>query len=152
MVAAAITHPLIGEESTATWAERLSRAELEHTLFTAFGVREAWIATAPVLAAAIAAAVLAALATPRVQLGDIRGALALVAGWAAVSVLGPVVAGDPSTPLSGGTPTLSLIAGGAIGAAVVLVLLRIRERRADTPPPVAVPAPAMGQPAGERIS
>ena len=152
MGAAAITHPLIGEESTATWAERIYRGELEHTLLTAVGVREAWLATAPVIAAALAAMALAALATPRVRLGSIHGALALVAGWAAVAALGPAVAGDPSTPLSGGESTLTLIAVGAGAAALVLVLLRLRERRADTPPAIAVAAPALGQPAGERIS
>ena len=152
MLAAAITHPLIGEEATATWAERLYRAELEHTVLTAIGVSEAWLAIAPVLAAAIAAIALAAAATPRVRIGEIRGALALVAGWAALSALGPAIAGDPSTPLSGGEGTLALIGAGALTSILVLCLLRLRERRADTPPAIAVAAPAMGQPAGERIS
>ena len=151
MLAAALTHPLIGEESTATWAERIYRAELEHTLLTAVGVREAWLATAPVLIAVIAAVALAAAATPRVRFGEIRGALALVAGWAALSALGPAIAGDPSTPIDGGEATLTLIGAGALTSALVLCLLRLRERRADTPP-VAVAAPAIGQPAGERIS
>jgi hypothetical protein len=154
MLAAAGTHPLIGEESTATWAERIYRGELEHTLFTAFGVGDAWLAMLPVIAALLAAVVLGAAAMPRVRLGGIGSALALVAGWAVVSALGPSVAGDPSTPLSGGTPTLTLIVVGALTSAVVLGVLRFRERRADTPPALAVTTPqvATGQPAGERIS
>jgi hypothetical protein len=157
MLAAAITHPLIGEESTATWAERLYNGELEHTVLTAFGVREGWLAIAPVLAAALAAIALAAAATTGVRMGEIRGALALVAGWAALSALGPAIAGDPSTPLSGGEPTLTLIAGGALTSALALGVLRLRERRAETPPEIAAATPGMaagssGQPAGERIS
>jgi hypothetical protein len=157
MLAAAITHPLIGEESTATWAERLYNGELEHTVLTAFGVREGWLAIAPVLAAVLAAAAFAAAATPRIRMGEIRGALALVAGWGALSALGPAIAGDPSTPLSGGEATLTLIAGGALTSALALGLLRLRERRAGTPSEIAVAAPARaagppGQPAGERIS
>ena len=154
MLAAAATHPLIGEESTATWAERIYRGELEHTLLSAFGVGEPWIAIAPVALAVLAAVALGAAATPSVRLGEIRGALALVAGWAVLATLGPAVAGDPSTPLSGGTPTLTLIATGALTSALVLGVLRHRERRADTPPAIAVPAAPIppGQPAGERIS
>jgi hypothetical protein len=105
-----------------------------------------------VISAALAAMMLAAFATPRVRLGSVRAALGLVAGWAAVAAVGPAIAGDPSTPLSGGESTLTLIAVGAGAAALVLVMLRMRERRADTPPAIAVHAPALGQPAGERIS
>jgi hypothetical protein len=154
MLAAAGTHPLIGEEATATWAERIYRGELEHTLLTAVGVRESWLAIAPVIAAVLAAIAFGAAATPRIRLGEIRGALALVAGWAILSGLGPAVAGDPSTPLSGGEATLTLIGTGALTSALVLGVLRFRERRADTPPTVAVATPAVapGQPAGERIS
>ena len=152
MGTAAITHPLIGEDATATWAERMYRGEFEHTLLTAVGVQDAWLGTAPVFAAGLAAIVLAAAATPRVRIGPIGAPLALVAGWAALSALGPAIAGDHPTPLSGGAPTLPRRAGGAGAAAILLVLLRLRERRAEKHPAIAVPAPAIGQPAGERIS
>jgi hypothetical protein len=152
MVTAAVTHPLIGEDWTSTWAERIYGGEFEHTVLTAFGVDDAWLAIAPVFAALVAAVALAAAATPRVRLGKIRGGLALVAAWAALSALGPEIAGDAETPLSGAEPTLTLIAVGAIAAALVLVLLRLGERHAESPQPVAVPPRAVGQPAGERIS
>jgi 4-amino-4-deoxy-L-arabinose transferase-like glycosyltransferase len=150
MLAAAMTHPLIGE-ATATWAERLDAGQLEHTLLTALGVRDGWLAAVPVLAAVAAAVVLAVLATPRARRGEVRGALALLAGWAALSVLGPSVAGDAATPLAGGGGTLVLIAIGAAGAALALGALRYRELRAPSgEPAVAVPAPALAP--GERIS
>jgi len=132
MLSAALTHPLIGEEATATWAERLWRGELEHTLLTAFGVRDAWLAVAPVLVATAAAVAFAAASAPHMRVGEVRGALGLVAAWSAVAVLGPAIAGDPETPLSGGEATLTLIAAGALCSALVLCLLRFRERRSGS--------------------
>lgn len=131
MLAAALTHPLIGEEATATWADRLYRGELEHTLLTAFGVRDAWLAVAPVLAAVAVAIALAAAAAPRLRLDGVRAALGLLAAWAALAAIGPTLAGDPETPLSGGEATLALIAAGALCSAVVLGVLRYRQRRFD---------------------
>jgi LPXTG-motif cell wall-anchored protein len=151
MLAAVLTHPLIGEEATATWAERLEAGELEHTLLTALGVRGGWLAAAPVLGAVTAAVALAAVATPRERLGSVRGALALLAGWAALSVLGPSIAGDAATPLTGGEETLWMIAIGVLLAALALAALRYRElREPRRDAAVAVPPPALTP--GERIS
>jgi len=149
MLAAALTHPLIGEESTSTWVDRLHDGELEHTVLTAFGVHDAWLAMVPVLAAVGAAVALAAAATPRMRVGDLRGPLGLLAAWAALAAVGPTLAGDPATPLSGGAATLVLIAGSALVSALTLGILRYRERRSETAlAAIAVPAPALG----DRIS
>jgi hypothetical protein len=149
MLAAAITHPLSGEESTATWVERLYDGELEHTVLTALGVHGAWLAMLPVLTAAGAAAALAAAATPQLRVGALRGPLALLFGWVALAVVGPTLAGDLVTPLSGGGRTLVLIAAGALTAALTLGVIRYRERRTESAAPgIAVRVPALG----DRIS
>jgi hypothetical protein len=151
MLAAAMTHPLIGDVATATWAERLEAGQLEHTLLTAVGVRDGWLAAAPVLAAVALAVAFAAVATPRARPGEVRGVLALLAGWATLSVLGPSIAGDSETPLAGGGETLKLIAVGTAAAFVAVVALRYRELRAPGgDPAVAVPATALAP--GKRIS
>ena len=143
MIAASITLPLIGELGTWIWAERLSDGDLEHTLLTALGVHESWIAMLPVLLALAASIALAAAATPLSPIGRVRTALAAVAGWAALSVFGPTLAGDPVTPISGGNWTLWLIAGGAIGAALTLLVLRYRALRGErTVRAAVVPASA----------
>jgi hypothetical protein len=146
MISASITLPLIGELGTWIWGERLSDGDLEHTLLTALGVHESWIAMAPVLAALAAAVALTVRATPRISIGDVRVALAALAGWAALSTFGPTIVGDPVTPISGGPAhTLALIGAGAVVAGATLILLRyraLRERRAVSPAAVPAPAPA----------
>jgi len=131
MLAGALTFPLIGDNGTAIWVERLRDASLEHTLLSALGVTDAWLAVAPVLVAAAAAVVLAALATPATRIGDVRPALAAVLGWAVIAIVGPSAAGDPITPLSGGRETVQLIAVAVAGSVATLVALRYRERRAE---------------------
>jgi hypothetical protein len=144
MVAASITLPLIGELGTWIWAERLSDGDLEHTLLTALGVHESWIGMALVLIAIVIAVTLAIAATPRTSVGEIRTALAAVAGWAAISTLGPALAGDPVTPISGGgQETLALIGAGTLSAFATLLVLRYRELRSGRAVrPAVVPAPA----------
>ena len=152
MLAAALTHPLSGEQSSATWVDRVYDGELEHTLLTAFGVHNAWLALLPVLAAIAAAVAFAARATPWVRIGDLRSPLALLFGWAALAAIGPTLAGDDVTPLSGGGRTLALIAAGTLASALTLCALRYRERRAErTSPAIAVGAPVLGG-VGERSS
>jgi hypothetical protein len=130
MTAGALTHPLIGESGTGTWVDRLARGELEHTLLTGLGVKQGWVATAPVVLATVAAIALTAMATPRERLGSIRAAVWLVLGWAVVAVLGPVLMNDPVTPLNrDGVDTLILVAAAVIGAIATLLILRRRERR-----------------------
>jgi hypothetical protein len=131
MVAGALTYPLIGDNGTGVWANQLGGGTLEHTLLTVLGVRNGWLAVAPVLAAVATAITFAALATAPTRLGNVRPALAAVLGWAVVSIVGPTVAGDPVTPLDDGPAALSLIAAGVLAAFTVLLALRYRERRAE---------------------
>ena len=72
MLAGALTYPLIGDNGTGIWANQLGSGTLEHTLLTVLGVRNGWLAIAPVLAAVATAIVFAALATPRTRLGNVR--------------------------------------------------------------------------------
>jgi hypothetical protein len=149
MVAGAITFPLIGDNGTAIWVERLADASLEHTVLTALGVTDAWIAIAPVLLAIASAIALAAAATPATRIGDIRPALAAVLGWAVIAIVGPSAAGDPTTPLSGGRETVQLVGLALAGSVATLAALRWRERRAER---AGAQLPAREPLLGERIS
>jgi hypothetical protein len=150
MLAAVLTFPLLGEEGTGTWANQLGSGAFEHTLLTALGVGNGWIAVAPVLAAVAAAVVFCALATPRARLTDMRMALRVLLVWAAVSAIGPSVAGDPVTPLDAGPAALTLIAAGVVASLATLLILRYRELRTDR---VAASLVRSGSsPLGERIT
>lgn len=149
MVVAAVTFPLIGENGTATWVGMWRLGSLEHTVLTGAGVGEAWVAIAPVLLAAVAAVVLAVVATPRARIGDVRPALGAILAWVGIAVFGPDLAGDFTVPLDGDRDTVKLVVLAA-GASVVTVLgLRYLERRSDRAGRSARPEPA---PLGERIS
>jgi 4-amino-4-deoxy-L-arabinose transferase-like glycosyltransferase len=145
MLAGALTFPLIGDNGTWIWIERLHLGSLEHTLPTVLGVSDAWLAVAPVLVAVIAAVALAALATPRTRIGDVRPAVAAVLGWALVAFIGPTAAGDPVTPLDGGRETAQLIAVAAGASLATLLVLHYRERRAErSGRQLPAPEPALG--------
>ncbi len=131
MLAAALTYPLLGDGGTGTWVSWLVDGSLEHTLLTAFGVTNAWLAVLPVLAALAAAIAFATLATPRIPIGKLRPALYAVLAWSFVSIIGPTVAGDPVTPLSHGSPALALVAAAAATSVATLVVLRYRDLRPD---------------------
>jgi hypothetical protein len=133
MLAAALTYPLLGDAGTATWIDWLLDGSLEHTVLSAVGVTNAWLAVLPVLVALAAAIAFAARATPRVTLGSVRAALYAVLAWSLVSIVGPTVAGDPVTPLSRGSAALALVAVAAAASAATLLALRWREGRANRP-------------------
>ena len=90
---------------------------------------------------------LAARATPSLQWErvPVGAALGAIAAWALVSAAGPSIAGDDFTPLSHGETTLSIIAAGAIAAALTLLALHYRERRAPSAPAQPVPVAALGE-------
>ena len=147
MVLATITLPLIGDSGTAVWGDRLADGDFEHTLLTALGVQDGWTAILPVLLACAFAVWLAARATPSLQWErmPIGASLGAIAAWALVSAAGPSIAGDDFTPLSHGETTLSIIATGAIAAALTLLALHYRERRAPSAPAQPVPVAALGE-------
>jgi hypothetical protein len=158
MVAGAITFPLLGSQGTAIWWEFLADGELEHTLLTAFGVGNGWLALVPVLAAIVAAIVFAARATPRTPIRDLAPAFAAVIAWAGVSIFGPAlaeVAGEEA-PLDGGEDALKLVALGVALSMATLSALALRSRLGQPPPgepsspaseepAAAEPAPALGE-------
>jgi hypothetical protein len=131
MLAAALTYPLLGDMGTGTWVSWLVDGSLEHTLLTAFGVTNAWLAALPVLASLGAAIAFAGLATPQIPIGRIRPALYAVLAWSLLSIVGPTIAGDPVTPLNHGSPALALVAAGALLSLFTLAALRWRELRPD---------------------
>jgi hypothetical protein len=147
MVAGTLTWPLIGDNGTAIWFERIRDADFEHTLLDVLGVSDPWVAIAPILVAVGAAVVLAVRATPPTRLGDVRVALAAALAWTVVSVVGPTASGDPVTPLDGGRETIWLVAVGAGASLVTLLLLRYRERRReDADDRLSVSEPPLGEP------
>jgi hypothetical protein len=129
MVVGSLTYPLIGKQGIGTWADWLIEGKLEHTVLTGFGVTNAWLAVAPLLAAVLTAVVLAARATPSVSLTDFRFAVPALAAWACVSTLGPGIAGYEISPLDrGNLSALWLVAGGLVLSLGTLAVIRIRER------------------------
>jgi hypothetical protein len=149
MLAGAITFPLIGDNGIGTWANQLGSGALEHTLLTVLGVHNGWLAAVPLLAAVGAAIAFCALATPPLRIGDVRPAMAALFGWAAVSIVGPSVVGDPIVPLDDGRAALTLVAFAVAASATTLLVLRYRERRVARASEPLVPPPS---PVGERTS
>jgi hypothetical protein len=131
MLAATLTYPLLGDGGTGTWVSWLADGSLEHTLLTAFGVTNAWLAVLPVLGAVAVAVAFAVRATPRVSLGGVKTALWALLAWSAVSIVAPTVAGDPVTPLHGGYGALALVGTAAAVSALTLLALSRREAAAE---------------------
>ena len=92
MVVGTLTYPLIGKQGIGTWADWLMQGRLEHTVLTALGVTNAWLALAPFFAAVAIAIVLAVRATPGTLFADYRLAVPAVIGWACVAALAPSLA------------------------------------------------------------
>jgi hypothetical protein len=144
MLVGSLTYPLLGKQGTGTWADWLVGGKLEHTVLTAFGVTNAWLAVAPVIAAVLTAVVLAVRATPSTALSDYRFAVPALLTWACVSAIGPGIAGDDISPLNrGNTSALWLVASGLLLSLVTLTVVRAREHRAQSDPD----APAAREPA-----
>ena len=144
MLVGSLTYPLLGKQGTGTWADWLVEGKLEHTVLTAFGVTNAWLAVAPVVAAVLTAVVLAVRATPSTALSDYRFAVPALLTWACVSAVGPGIAGDDISPLNrGNTSALWLVVSGLLLSLVTLSVVRARERRAQSDPD----APAAREPA-----
>jgi hypothetical protein len=146
MLVGTLTYPLIGKQGTGTWADWLMDGKLEHTVLTAFGVTNAWLAVAPFVAAVLTSIALAVRATPSTSFSDFRFAVPAVLTWACVSAVGPGIAGDDISVLDrGNTSALWLIASGLLLSLATLSVIWARERRAQSGPEVP-PArePALG--------
>jgi hypothetical protein len=139
MVVGSMTYALLGKQGTGTWADWLVQGRLEHTVLTAFGVTNAWLAAAPFAAALVTAIVLAVRATPSTSFADFRVAVPVVVGWACAAVLASAAVGEEISPLNpGNASTLWLFAAGTALSLVTLTLVRARERRTQSGP--AAPA------------
>jgi hypothetical protein len=146
MFAGTLTYPLLGKQGVGTWADWLVQGRLEHTVLTAFGVTNAWLAVAPFAVAIATAIVLAVRATPATLFDDYRWAVPAVIGWTCVSAIAPAISGEEIDPLNrGNASVLWLVAAGALISLGTLTALRLRERRAQ--PKSQVPStrePALG--------
>ena len=128
MLVGTLTYPLLGRQGLGTWADWLVQGNLEHTVLTAFGVSNAWLAIAPFFAAVATAIVLAVKATPSVQLAGLRAAVAAVVAWVGVAIFGPTLSGDNSVLERGNSSALWLILAGALLAIGTLYVIRAREQ------------------------
>jgi hypothetical protein len=128
MALANVTYPLVGYEGSVEWLNRLVDGQIEHTVLGALGVGSNWVALIPVLLAIGAAVALAVVATPwpRPEPADLRMSVAALAGWGALFVIGPSIAGDAVTPLSGGGDALWFGLGCALLALAAVAALRYR--------------------------
>ena len=125
MVVGSITEPLLnGEEGIGIWADYFTNGTLQHTVLTAL-TSNPWVAIAPVMALIGVAIVLAAVATPRTPVRDLRPAAAGVIAWALLSIVGPTIAGDEVQPLDGDPNGLLLVASSAVIALVALIVIRL---------------------------
>ena len=156
MLVGTLTYPLLGRQGVGTWADWLVQGRLEHTVLTAFGVTNAWLAIAPFVAAVLTSVVLAARATPSTSLSDYRYAVPAVLTWACVSAVGPGIAGDDISVLNpGNISALWLVASGVMLSLATLSVIWLRERRAQSGPEVPgarEPSLGPGLAVGDRTS
>jgi hypothetical protein len=129
MLVGTLTYPLLGPQGVGTWADWIVQGRLEHTVLTAFGVTNAWLAIAPFLAALVMTIVLTVRATPSMLLTDFRPAVPAVVAWACVSALGPaIVRDDISTLDHGNISALWLVLAGLVLSLGTLTAIRLRQR------------------------
>jgi hypothetical protein len=148
MVAATLTHPLVGYESeTGIWSRLLSQGFFQPTLVTAAGGGRGWAAIVPFVVLALAAVVLAASVTHlRVTWPQVAWGAGAAAAWALFAAFGPtglgidhaaelriIAAGDPTALQQRAGPHpllhLALLALGAAGVALVVGRLRFARPR-----------------------
>jgi hypothetical protein len=145
MLVGSLTYPLLGRQGVGTWGDWLVQGRLEHTVLTALGVTNAWLALAPFFAAVLVAIILAFRATPATLFADYRLAVPAVIGWAGLAAIAPSLATYEISFLNrGNMSALWLVGAGALLSLVALTALRVREGR--TQPKSQAPArePALG--------
>jgi hypothetical protein len=142
MVVGTLTYPLIGKQGIGTWADWLMQGRLEHTVLTALGVTNAWLALAPFFAAVAVALVLAVRATPASAFTDYRVAVPVVVVWGFISALTPALANYEISPLERGNESvLWLIAAGVLLSLLTITAFRLREGRTQPKSQASAPAP-----------
>jgi len=147
MLAADLTKPLIGSDDVGVWARLVAQGDFEHTVLSALGAGNGWLALAPVLGAAGLAVGLAVRATPPVALaGGLRAAALTVVGWALVAAVAPWALGHDAA-VRGNWSALWLIVGAGAASLVVLGALAVRGRRRPVVDDAGTRAPAGARPA-----
>jgi hypothetical protein len=152
MVVGSVTYALIGKQGIGTWADWLVQGRLEHTVLTAFGVTNAWLAIAPFAVAVATVIVLAVRATPATLFSDYRVAVPALVGWACVSAIAPALAHEEISPLNrGNASVLWLVATGLVLSLLTLTAVRARQRRSQpdvpaTREPALAPGLAFDEP------
>jgi hypothetical protein len=169
MVAATITHPLVGYETEpVVWARYLRQGFFQPTLVTALGGGRGWGAVVPTLALFAGAAVLAAYASSRLALTprSLAAGAAAVLAWAAFALFAPrglgldhqglldiLHAGDRTALHKGfgSHPLQSLVPLAAIAGVAVLALARLLRHRAPAGPPAVGPPGSSRTPEEPRL-
>ena len=150
MVVGTLTYALIGKQGIGTWADWLVQGRLEHTVLTAFGVTNAWLAVAPFAAALATAIVLAVRATPSTSLVDLRYAVPAVLTWVVVAIAGSAIDSEEISPFNpGNVSALWLFGAGMALSLATLTLVWARERRTQSGPDRA---PATERPLGPELA
>lgn len=145
MIAATVTYPLIGPGATDEWTTRIGQARFQHTILSVLGLDNGWVAIAPVLLAFLAAAVLAARATPTLAWHrERRLAWGALAAWGVLAAVVAPLFGEaeisgrivgPTGVVDHGAHLVLVAAGLAItGAVLGLVQWRSAHVVDDEPP------------------
>src|SRR5262249_8159643 len=95
-------------------------------------VEDGWIAMTPVFAAVAVAIACTVWVTPRLDMRGAGLAAGLVVIWAAISAVGPSIAGDTVKPPVNGQATLAMIGAAALASLATLGALAYRDRRASS--------------------
>jgi hypothetical protein len=154
MATATVTLPLIGNDDVGYWGNVVRHESFEHTVASALGLDNGWLAIAPFLAALLAAAILAARATGPLEWSGRERLVAAgaVVGWAVLAVALPEYRGRDLGP--GPHAVVPLIAAAAAAGLAALAAStplsrpgrasRARSPRSSRTPPV--PSSGRSQP------
>ncbi len=129
MAVATVTLPMIGNGDVGLWVHILSLGRFEHTVLTALGAGNGWLALTPFLLALGAALALGAYASGpwRLRRDALPAALA-VCGWALYTELAPYSPVNDSPPSHDFTP-LAIAAAATALALIAVGVLAQRPRR-----------------------
>jgi hypothetical protein len=122
MATATVTLPLIGNDDIGYWGHIVELETFEHTVLSVVGLDNRWLALAPFLGALLAAALLAARATSRVEWRSRErlAAVGVLALWAVLAVALPEWRGRDLGPDS--HAVVPLIAAAAAAGFVALAV------------------------------
>jgi hypothetical protein len=129
------------------WKKLIDAANFEPTFVTPLGAGHGWSGIAPVLILAVAAALLAWLASrplPRVE-GDVRRAALAVVGWGAAAFVLPWLLGGGSALDGdhGAGELIALFAGAGLACVALAALL---QRRRSTAAAARAPSQLLREP------